>query len=113
MLLVAPVSAHAFHDGGVGSCSGCHVMHERADGELVVAGDALIGAATPTDVCLGCHATSAGGVFAQDPLAPGPELGGGNFAFLLEDDLADGPTRGWSRVPGMRPGTTWSRPARA
>lgn len=43
-----------------------------------------------TDLCLSCHATAYGSVMSYDPLNPPPELGGGNFTFLLEDNLNDG-----------------------
>jgi hypothetical protein len=44
---------------------------------------------SPTDVCLSCHATANGSVFGYDPLAPATEHGGGNFIFLLEDNIND------------------------
>jgi hypothetical protein len=45
----------------------------------------------PTDVCLRCHATAHGNSWGADVLAPGPQYGGGQFVFLLEDNLNDGP----------------------
>ncbi len=42
-----------------------------------------------TDVCLSCHATSNGSVLGPDPLNPPPEIGAGNFTFLLEDNIND------------------------
>ena len=88
-------AAFAFHSGGVGSCQACHVMHESLEG--VVAGVSLSGEPgllleeTPSDVCLRCHATEAGAVFAINPLMPANEKGGGNFIFLLEENLNDAP----------------------
>ena len=79
----------AFHDGGVAACRGCHTMHESEDGQLVVAGEDLLRAASATDLCLGCHANVNGAVFGLEPLLPAPEFGGGNFIFLLEDNLND------------------------
>jgi hypothetical protein len=89
------VPALAFHDGGVADCAGCHTMHNSQDGALIDPdspnGNAwLLVDATPSDVCLGCHATRLGAVFADDVLNPAPERGGGNFIFLLEDNLNDG-----------------------
>lgn len=77
------------HDGGVGACNICHVMH--AD-EIGIFGDnPLLTESNSSDLCLGCHATSLGSVLGMDPLAPPPERGPGNFVFLLEDNLNDGP----------------------
>jgi hypothetical protein len=85
----------AFHDGGVAHCNGCHTMHNSEDGALVDAdspdGNAwLLRDATPSDVCLSCHATGLGAVFATDVMNPAREIGGGNFIFLLEDNINDG-----------------------
>ncbi|RKZ11425.1 hypothetical protein DRQ32_05985, partial [bacterium] len=67
---------------------------------------------SPSETCLNCNATTAGAVFANDPLLPGPEYGGGNFVFLLEDELQDG-TRGPDRsVPGEAGGHSIVVPAR-
>jgi len=46
--------------------------------------------ASPSDVCLGCHAARTGAVFSADPLNPATLLGAGNFIYLLEDNLDDG-----------------------
>jgi predicted CXXCH cytochrome family protein len=85
----------AFHEQGVANCDGCHIQHESEDGgrpvEGLRAGEALLRGETPTEVCLMCHAKSFGAVLGVNPLAPPPELGGGNFVFLLEDNLNDGP----------------------
>ncbi len=83
----------AFHDEGVAHCNGCHTMHNSEDGAPVdPAGPHawLLKAATPSDVCLGCHANGLGAVFVDDPLAPATERGAGNFTFLLEDNINDG-----------------------
>lgn len=85
----------AFHDHGVADCAGCHTMHNSEDGALVDAdspdGNAwLLRDETPSDVCLGCHATRLGAVFAVDELNPERLIGAGNFIFLLEDNLNDG-----------------------
>jgi hypothetical protein len=88
-------SAWAFHDAGVAHCNGCHTMHNSQDGILVdpdaVDGnDFLLNDATPSDVCLNCHATGLGAVFSADVMNPAPHKGSGNFIFLLEDNLDDG-----------------------
>jgi len=93
VILAAPVMA--FHDGGVAHCNGCHTMHNSQDGQLVDPDSPngnpwLLVDATPSDVCLNCHATGLGAVFADDPMNPAPLKGGGNFIFLLEDNLNDG-----------------------
>jgi hypothetical protein len=88
-------NALAFHDAGVAHCNGCHTMHNSEDGALVD-GDSpngnpwLLKDATPSDVCLSCHAEGLGAVFVADPLAPPDEKGGGNFVYLLEDNINDG-----------------------
>ncbi len=84
-------AAQAFHGGGSSTCGRCHIMHGEREGEVVIdGGEALLTAATVTDVCLTCHG-GIGGVLGNDPLAPPPERGAGNFVFLLEDNLNDGP----------------------
>lgn len=92
----------AFHDAGVADCSGCHTMHNSENGVLVdpdspLGNPYLLNDATPSDVCLNCHAATTpsgpghlGNVLSDDPLAPDPEKGSGNFVFLLEDNLNDG-----------------------
>jgi cytochrome c553 len=69
-------------------------MHNSEDGTPIdpdaVSGNlALLNDGTPSDVCLSCHATRYGSVFGSDPLIPPDEKGGGNFVFLLEDNLND------------------------
>jgi len=104
----------AFHDGGVGSCNGCHVMHNSEDGIPVVPGQAgewLLRAETPSDLCLSCHANNFGAVFGPDPLNPPPELGGGNFTFLLEDNLNDGPDGAIDPIGGDAAGHNINAPS--
>ena len=93
--LSGPVLAFPFHDGGVADCQGCHTMHNSEDGVLVdpdspLGNPWLLRDSTPSDVCLSCHASSLGAVLGSDPLAPPSEKGGGNFVYLLEDNLNDG-----------------------
>lgn len=77
--------AIAFHQGGVGACNGCHLMHEDT---VAINGNLLL-AESPSDLCLMCHAESYGAVLGSDPLVPPPEKGGGNFTYLFEDNLND------------------------
>jgi hypothetical protein len=70
-------------------------MHNSQDGQLVdpdspTGNPWLLVDASPSDVCLQCHATGLGAVLGDDPLAPPPEKGGGNFVFLTEDNINDG-----------------------
>lgn len=81
----------AFHDGGVARCGGCHIMHGEQAGQILFVGnEPLLAASSPTDLCLTCHGGD-NGVFGLSPLNPPPERGAGNFVFLLEDNLNDGP----------------------
>lgn len=97
-------SARAFHDGGVASCGGCHLMHETSDGQPPqVATDLLIGESA-TDTCLLCHSQGMGAVYSGSVLAPGPERGAGNFVFLLEDQINDGPDAATNPIGGEAAG---------
>ncbi len=104
-LLALVAQAPAFHEGGVASCQGCHAMHYVRDGQTVSLGytDLLI-ADTASDVCLTCHADEHGAVFGGNPLAPPPQKGAGNFVFLLEDNLNDGPDGASNPIGGHAAG---------
>jgi hypothetical protein len=109
------VLAFPFHDGGVADCQGCHTMHNSQDGVLVdpdsPTGNAwLLRDSTASDVCLGCHATGLGAVFAVDELNPSPEKGGGNFIFLLEDNINDGHEGALNPVTGDAAGHNLAAP---
>ena len=106
--------AYGFHDEGVARCSGCHTMHNSQNGIAVdtlhPTGNAyLLNKATPSDVCLGCHAVGHGDVFGSDPLNPPAERGPGNFVFLLEDNLYDGRS---GTVPGSAAGHNINAPSK-
>ncbi len=88
-LWLANVALGGVHDGGVGSCSFCHVMHGSED--LGGGVGALLNDGSPSDICLNCHAQQYGAVLGDDPLNPPPERGPGNFVFLTEINLNDGP----------------------
>jgi len=115
MLLFTSGPAQAFHEGGVASCGGCHVVHNSVDGRPVDPGPGnnyqLI-AENATDVCLMCHAEGAGSVMGIDPLAPPPELGAGNFVFLLEDNINDSPDGRVETILGHRAGHSIVAPSR-
>lgn len=91
-LMAAPTMA--FHDAGVARCNACHTMHNSEDGVPIDptapnGNPYLLLKATASDMCLSCHASSRGAVFLTDPLAPNNRPGG-NFVFLLEDQINDG-----------------------
>jgi cytochrome c553 len=108
-------AALAFHDGGVAYCAGCHTMHNSENGVPIdpahPLGNAyLLKYDTPSDLCLSCHATSRGAVFSTDPLNPAIRPGG-NFCFLLEDNLNDGHNGHLNPIPGGRGGHNIVAPA--
>lgn len=114
-LMIAASPAWAFHDDGVADCAGCHTMHNSQNGQLVDADSPngnpwLLVDDTPSDVCLGCHATRQGAVFSVDPLNPAKERGGGNFIFLLEDNLNDGHGGATDPIPGDAAGHNLNAP---
>lgn len=62
VLLSLPLTCHAFHDGGVGACEGCHTMHSSLSGRAVAtalpqfqAGAFLLKASDQSSACLNCH----------------------------------------------------------
>lgn len=113
--LAVASSALAFHDAGVAHCNGCHTMHNSEDGVLVDpdspnGNDFLLRDATASDVCLSCHATRLGAVLGADPLNPPAERGGGNFTFLLEDNINDGHAGATNPIPGEAAGHNINAP---
>jgi predicted CXXCH cytochrome family protein len=115
--LAIATSALAFHDRGVADCGGCHTMHNSEDGVLVDPDSPggnpwLLRDDTPSDVCLSCHATGLGAVFGTDPLAPPTERGGGNFVFLLEDNINDGHAGATNPILGEAAGHSINAPSR-
>lgn len=102
MALAVPSVAGAFHDQAA-NCDSCHVSHNSVDGLPVVPGagnDYQLLAESPSDVCLLCHGRGSGRVLGLDPLLPPPETGGGNFVFLLEDNLNDAQDGQLDPIPG-------------
>lgn len=79
-------------------------MHGELDGQVVMIGNTpLLAASSSTDLCLACHGGN-NGVFALSPLDPSPERGAGNFIFLLEDNLNDGPDGSMNPIGGETAG---------
>jgi len=87
-----PAHGQTFHNGGVGSCSGCHTMH---DGTPTVEQPLLL-RADSSSICLNCHAGPGGSnsihVMSPDGSALTP---GGDFYWL---------TRSFSWLDGDSPG---------
>lgn len=106
--LVLHGSVHAFHDGGVANCNGCHIMHE----ETVAGGGSLLLGDNASDLCLSCHAEGLGAVLGSDPLIPPAEKGAGNFVFLLEDNLNDAPDGATNPIRGEAAGHSVVVPGR-
>ncbi len=104
VLFVLGGTAYAFHDEGVARCAGCHSMHNSQNGALVDANSPignpwLLKDATPSDVCLSCHATADGSFMSGTPLTPAPQTAGGSFIFLTAANLNDARS-------GSQPGRT-------
>ncbi len=104
----------AFHDSGVAHCDGCHTMHNSEGGDPVATSTNfdLLKYETASDLCLSCHESSYGAVFGQDPLSPPPEMGAGNFVFLLEDNLNDAPNGSANPIDGDAAGHNIIAPSR-
>ncbi len=119
-MVCLPLSnALAFHDEGVAYCAGCHTMHNTNGNNVLIDPSGtgfpyLLKYSNATDLCLSCHATSRGKVWAADPMNPGAERGPGNFAFLLEDNINDGRNGNLPAnfIPGWRAGHTVISPSR-
>jgi len=94
LLLTASVElcgAEAFHSGGVGSCNGCHSIHNTSTGT-----QRLLRGSDPSSLCLNCHSGLGGpnskSVFSPDGSALTP---GGDFYWL---------TKNFSWIDGSSPG---------
>lgn len=109
---IQPASA-SFHTGGVGSCQRCHILHASEDGwsDSPSGYPMLLRYNSATDLCLSCHAEALGEVLGPNPLDPPPERGGGNFTFLLEDNLNDAPDGAQNPIGGHRAGHSVVSPA--
>ncbi len=107
-------TAMAFHDGGVAHCNGCHTMHNSQNGVLVDPDSPngnpwLLKDSTPSDVCIACH-DHLDQPLGTDPLAPPALKGGGNFVYLLEDNLNDGHGGATNPIPGDAAGHNLNAP---
>ena len=99
----------AFHEAGVANCNGCHTMHNSQDGDVVDpdtpgGSPMLLKNGDVVEVCLTCHANDFGSVLGGMPTSPPPERGGGNFVFLLEDNINDGAGGASNPIPGHEAG---------
>jgi len=108
---------YGVHARGVGNCNMCHTMHNSQDGTPVDpdhpdGNQWLLINETPSDVCLNCHAGIMGNVFGADPVAPPTEIGGGNFVFLLEDNINDGHNGALAPISGDKAGHSILAPSR-
>ena len=88
-------------------------MHNSEDGQSdsSFGHPMLLRADSSTDLCLSCHAEDLGSVLAPDPRFPTPELGGGNFTFLYEDNINDAADGATNPIPGHRAGHNVVSPA--
>jgi hypothetical protein len=90
--------AYAFHEGGVGSCEGCHTMHAKPD--ATASGPTLLIGSDPSSTCLLCHGGATPGGYrvytsiTQPLLPPANYTPGGDFAWL-------GKTYGWMDSKGL------------
>lgn len=116
----APPAGWAFHDNGVAACNACHTMHHSEDGIPLdgTPNDDLLREAISSDLCLKCHGPDSSAqsvsVMSADmlnPLKKGKGAGGGDFVFLLEDNLNDGPNGFANPIPGERAGHSVSAPS--
>jgi len=112
VLLAGGRGALPFHGSGSGDCESCHIQHKSEDGTSPVVSRWLLRHDNPTDLCLSCHATQLGAVMSADPLNPSPEKGGGNFIFLMEENLNDGDDGFMNLIDGSHAGhnvvsSTW------
>ncbi len=103
---VIATPALAFHDAGVAHCNGCHTMHNSVDNPADdgTPNQFLLRESNSTDTCVRCHDTSYGNTWGASVAAPGKIVGGGQFVFLLEDNLNDGHAGGSRPIPGHQAG---------
>ncbi len=109
-------SSIAFHEKGVANCNGCHIMHNSEDGQAIDPDNPpgnmrLLNDGTASDVCLSCHADQLGAVLGSNPIAPSAERGPGNFVFLYEDNISDGPGGAAAVLPGHDAGHNLNAPS--
>ncbi len=71
LILTGTPANASFHSGGVGSCNGCHVMHDSTQS---------LRGADPSSTCLNCHANNQR-VFSNDGNVYSP---GGDFYWLTQ-----------------------------
>lgn len=106
-----PAARASVHGGGVGACNYCHVMHGPEGSAVGDSDHLLLGVGSASDICLSCHAEAYGAVLGADALVPPPERGPGNFVFLTEDNLNDGPDGALNPLGGDAAGHNIDAPA--
>ncbi len=105
-LVIAPVLARAFHDGGVGACEGCHAMHLKPTGDAISA--SLLLASDASSTCLTCHGGSSPGGYqvlssiVSAVMPPANYTPGGDFAWTRRSYGWLGP----KGVPATSPGAS-------
>ncbi len=93
-------NAYAFHDGGVASCDGCHVMHNASNGKSVTTKGGqparsdktnpfLLQGSDQSSTCLNCHSGTGSykvaDLAAADQIPPGNYTPGGDFGYLRKN----------------------------
>jgi hypothetical protein len=86
-------------------------MHASEGGFPILTGPQLLRAMTSTDLCLTCHATMNGAVLSPIPTQPSPEIGGGNFTFLYENNINDASGAAFAVIGGNHAGHNVVSPA--
>lgn len=85
-LMVGNSLANAFHDGGVGACNGCHIMHTTPGSPVAMSNNKLMKGSDPSSICLNCHAgqgsPTGAAVFSPDGSALTP---GGDFYWVTKN----------------------------
>jgi len=108
--------AYAFHEGGVGTCEGCHTMHNSIGDATVIKGGTqfqgvayLLKGSDQSSTCLNCHSgttQSSRRVFTTGSIAgvgPANYTPGGDYAWLTKTFTASS-TLHTSAIPGDRLG---------
>ena len=107
-LVIAPVLARAFHDGGVGACEGCHAMHTKPTGDAVSA--SLLLGSDASSTCLVCHGGSTPGGYqvlsslVSAVMPPANFTPGGDFAWTRRSYSWIGPKGTPATSPGASHG---------
>ncbi|MDW7710821.1 MAG: hypothetical protein SCH98_10125 [Deferrisomatales bacterium] len=93
-----PYFSHAFHEGGVGYCEGCHALHGEGGGGSA----SLLQGADPSSTCLRCHGDAAGSAAVLS--STGDRYTPGGDFYWLKKTYAWSSSRGEGVSPGERHG---------